>query len=160
MVSVNCLCIAILTLLLVVSNAFWSYTYFTSMQSRGDALREGCTALAVILAHASVFLREAGVKEGNESLGTAYMLIDHALLVAQALDKLTGGSSWAHRLVSAIASLHDLLASTYQGHTISKNKLMEITGILRELAGALKRLDTESIERYSQRLFNVVVITH
>ena len=52
------------------------------------------------------------------------MLIDHALLVAQSLDKLTGGSSWAHRLVSAIASLHDLLASTYQGHTISKNKLI------------------------------------
>ena len=65
MVSVNRLCIAILTLLLVVSNAFWSYTYFTSIQSRDDALREGCTALAVILAHANASLREAGVKEGT-----------------------------------------------------------------------------------------------
>lgn len=82
----------------------------------------------------------------------AYMLVDHALLVAQTLGKLTGGSDWAHRVLDATASLHDLLASAHQGYIISKDKLMEVVDTLEKLVKALRNLDVESIKQYSQRL--------
>ncbi len=151
MASTRHLPLVILVLLLVISNAFWAYAYFTSIQRRDDALREGSTTLAIILANIGALLKEATTKDQGEYLGVAYMLTDHALLVAQTLDKLSD-SGWTRDVVNAVASLHDLLASTYQGYTIGRSKLMEVGNALEKLAGALRNLDIESIERYSQML--------
>ena len=152
MISANRFSLTVLVVLLILSNVFWAYAYFTSIQQRDNALREGTTALAIILAHASTLLKEAGDKGQNEYLEVAYMLVDQAIPVAQTLDKLTGGSSWTHKIISAIASLHDLLANTHQGYTINKDKLTKIGDTLRNLAKALKNLNIENIEHYSERL--------
>ena len=104
-------------------------------------------------------LKESADKRQDEYLEVAYMLVDHALLVAQTLDKLAENNGWTHKLVSAIASLHDLLASSHQGYTISKDKLMKIGDTLEKLSEALKNLDTESIEQYSQMLESLAYIT-
>ena len=152
MTPTNRLPLIILILLLILSNAFWACTYFMSIQHRNDALKEGSTTLAIILANTGTLLKEAGTKGQDEYLEVAYMLVDHALLVAQTLDKLTGNNDWTHKVVSAIASLHDLLASTHQGYTISKDKLMKVGDTLEKLSEALKNLDTESIKQYSQEL--------
>jgi len=87
--------------------------YFMSIQHRNDALKEGSTALAIILANTGTLLKEAADKRQNEYLEVAYMLVDHALLVAQILEKLSGNNDWTHKVVSAIASLHVLLASIH-----------------------------------------------
>ncbi len=52
----------ILVLLLVISNIFWAYVYYVNMQCRNDALREGSTALAIILANAGALLKESSSK--------------------------------------------------------------------------------------------------
>ena len=113
MASISRFPFIILVLLLVFSNVFWAYVYSTSMQYRNDALREGSTALAIILANTGTLLKEAADKRQNEYLEVAYMLVDHVLLVAQILEKLSGNNDWTHKVVSAIASLHVLLASTH-----------------------------------------------
>jgi hypothetical protein len=148
----------ILILLLVFSNVFWAYVYFMSIQCRNDALSEGSTTLAIILAHASALLKDAG-RGQTEYLEVVYMLIDHALLVAQTLNKISDSDGWTRVVVSAIASLHDLLASMHQGYNVSKNKLIEIGDTLGKLAQALRNLDIESIEQYSQKLETLAYTT-
>jgi len=142
----------ILVLLLVISNIFWACIYFANMRYRDDALREGSNALGVILATANALLEEYCGTGRTEYLGVAYLLVDHALLVAQTLDKLSGGSDWTRIVLNAVASLHSLLASMYQGHAISKDKLIEVGNTLRKLAEALRNFDIESIKQYSQKL--------
>lgn len=149
----------ILVLLLVISNMFWAYVYFACVQCRNDALREGSTALAIILAHVGALLKEAGITGQTEYLEVAYMLIDHAILVAQTLNKLSGSDDWTRMVVNAVASLHDLLASMHQGYTISKDKLIEVGDTLEKLAKALRNLDIENIEQYSQRLETLAYTT-
>ena len=159
MAFVNRSLFIILVLLLVFSNVFWAYVYFASMQCRNDALREGSTALAIILAHAGALLKESGSKGQTEYLEVAYMLIDHALLVAQTLNKLSGSDDWTRMVVNAVASLHDLLASMHQGYNVSKDKLIEIGDTLEKLVKALRNLDIDSIEHYSQRLETLAYTT-
>ncbi len=152
MTFVNRSLIIILIFLLVFSNVLWAYMYYINMQHKDNALRECSNALAIILAHAGALLREASEKGQSEYVEVVYMLVDHALLIAQTLDQLTGSSDWAHKVVGATASLHDLLASAHQGYTISKDKLVKIAEALEKLAKALRNLDIESIEQYSQKL--------
>ncbi len=87
------------------------------------------------------------------------MLVDHALLVAQTLDKLSGSDGWTRMVVNAVASLHDLLASMHQGYTISKDRIIEIGNTLGELAKALKNMDIENIKQYSQKLETLAYTT-
>ena len=157
--SINRFLFIILVLLLVISNIFWAYVYFANMQCRNDALREGSTALAIILAHAGALLKESGSKGQDDYLEVAYMLVDHALLVAQTLDKLSGSDGWIRMVVNAVASLHDLLANMHQGRTVSKDKIIEIGNTLGELAKALKNMDIENIKQYSQKLETLAYTT-
>ncbi len=159
--SINRFLIIILVLLLVFSNLFWAYAYFASIQCRYDVLKEGSAVLALILAHAGALLEEAGDKGKSEYLEVAYMLIDHALLVAQTLNKLSSISNngWTRMVVNAVASLHDLLASMHQGRTVSKDKIIEIGNTLGELAKALKNMDIENIKQYSQKLETLAYTT-
>jgi len=142
----------ILVLLLVVSNMFWAYVYFVNMRYRDDALREGSNALGVILATVGALLKEYCDTGQTEYLGVAHLFVDRALLVAQTLNKLSGGSDWTRMALNAVASLHDLIADMHQGRRISKDKLMEVTNTLERLVEALRNFDIENIKQYSQKL--------
>ncbi len=64
-------------------------------------------------------------------------------------------------IVNAIAFLHDLLVSTYQGYIISKDKPIDIRGYFGGTSKDIKKLnlDIESIKHYSQRLETLVYTT-
>jgi len=79
-------------------------------------LREGSNALGVILAVADAML-ENFCGTGRIELGVAYLFVEHALLVAQTLNKLFSSSDWTRMVLNTVASLHSLLAGMYQGRT-------------------------------------------
>jgi len=147
--------LVIILLLLVASNVFWAYIYLSDEVHDNNCLRENTIALAIMLAHASTLLREYAENKSIDLLGSAYLIVDHALPVAQALCHLTGGSEWKS-LVSAIGSLHDLISGIYQGQRVSKKKLLQVVEVLENLSKALRNLDLNGIERYSAKLEDVI----
>jgi len=42
------------------------------------------------------------------------LLVEHALLVAQTLNKLFSSSDWTRMVLNTVALLHDLIAGMYQ----------------------------------------------
>jgi len=132
-------------LLLIASNVFWAYFYFTDEERDLNCLKEGATVLAIMLGHTGHILQELSRNRFTENLEFAYFNVDHAIIIAQALYYLTGTSEWKS-LYSTVSSLHDLMSGMYQGVRASKEKLILVGEILKNLSGALKGLDIRGIQ--------------
>ena len=145
----------LILLLLVASNVFWAYIYYMDEYRDVGCLRDGATALAIMLGHTGYLLQELGENRSSDSLGLAYLNVDHAVLVAQALYRLTGTDEWKS-LYSAVGSLHGFIADMYQGTRVSEEKLIRVGEVLKELSKSLKELNTRNIKKYSEELVNLL----
>lgn len=138
---------ALALLALVLSNIAWCLTYLSWRQRESSCIKDNAKALAVMLGLIASALRN----QSEENLNLAYAAADHSLMIAQALHDLEGGRGWG-ALLSAVASLHDLIASIYQGKKVSSDKLVQVADTLEKLSRSLNNLDLRSIEEYSQEL--------
>ncbi len=102
--------VAVLTaLVLAMNNVAWYSTYLPWRQRESARVKDNAKALATMLGPIASALRD----QGKENLSLAYSAADHAVLVAQALYHLRGSYEWKV-LLSAIASLRDLIAKEHQ----------------------------------------------
>ena len=143
---------ALALLALVVSNVVWYLTYLSWRQRESACLKDNAKALAVALG----LIASALQNQSRESLSLAYVAADHAVIIAQALRDLKGSHEW-ETLLSAVASLHDLVANMYQSNKeLSNNELTQVKDTITKLSQSLNTLDLRSINEYSQELITLL----
>lgn len=142
---------ALALLALVVSNAVWYLTYLSWRQHETACLKDNAKALAVMLGLIASALRN----QSRESLSLAYATADHAVMIAQALRDLEGSHEW-ETLLSAVASLRDLVSNMYQGRRISYSELTQVEDAIAKLSQSLNTLDLNGINEYSRELLTLL----
>jgi len=76
-------------------------------------------------------------------------------MIAQALRDLEGGHEW-ETLLSAVASLRDLVSNMYQGKRIDHNELTQVEDAIAKLSQSLNTLDLNGINEYSRELLTLL----
>gem|GEM_PF-4202481 len=145
----------VLLALLIFSNVAWGSAYLSMSIRVSKSLRVSTSLLASMVSLAGDRLVRYAQEGDRGFLDAAYMYVDRALIMSQAIYELTRSEEWK-ALHSALEWLHSVLADMHQGMRVDKQVLIELGALLQELSKAIKNLDSRYVKSYSDEVSRIV----